>query len=166
MKVDRKKILWMFNYIQRINEGKPLTNEQFVDMLCTEMEWNPTCINMDEKNKNGRYYYETVGYGVMSLLGEFYRMGRIEIYDKESSDGYAIEEGTYCLPHYTATQFEDFIESIETDLPIQININSVDVCQQAVSDKLGIPVEKLNDKETVQNYIDDKIKDYVDKKNN
>jgi hypothetical protein len=116
------------------------------------METNPGCIDMDGVSNPGRYSYSTVGYGVFSLLGERYRMGRIEIFDNQSESGYAVDEGTYCIPFVAASQFEDFIESLETDLPINIEIGSHQWCQQAVSEELGIPVDNLNDLETKKEF--------------
>ena len=109
--------------------------------------------------KNKRFSYSTVGYGVFSLLGEYYRMGRIEIWDTENDSGFASNEGTYCMPFETAAKFEDWIESLETDFPIQLSMGSVDQCAVAVSDKLGIPVDKLNDMETKKIFYKEKYKD-------
>ena len=83
-------------------------------------------------------------------------MGRVEIFDKENDTGYAINEGTYCMPHIAASQFEDFIEAIETEFPICIEIGSVKECSQAVSEKLEIPVDKLNDMETKKEFYKNK----------
>ncbi len=71
-----------------------------------------------------RYSYSTVGYGVFSLLGERYRMGRIEVFDREDESGYQVHEGFYCMPFEAAAKFEDFIEALETDLPIHLEIGS------------------------------------------
>jgi hypothetical protein len=159
MKIDRKSVSWFLRQIRRTNtaEEKQLTDDELVDKLCAYMEYNPACIRPGDPCESGKFYYRTVGYGVMSLMGEFYRMGRIEIYDKEDDSGYAVDEGTYCMPFTVASQFEDFIESIETDLPIQIDIGSVDICQVAVSTKINIPVEKLNDNETIRKYVNSKV---------
>jgi hypothetical protein len=56
------------------------------------------------------------------------------------------------MPFVAANQFEDFIESLETDLPINIEIGDHKWCQQAVSEELGIPVDMLNDAETKRAY--------------
>jgi len=99
-----------------------------------------------------RFTYSTVGYGVFSLLGERYRIGRIEIYDKEDDSGYATNEGTYCMPFEAAQKFEDFIEALETEHPICIEIGSIKECEYAVSEELNIPLNKLNDLETKKEY--------------
>jgi hypothetical protein len=154
MKVNRGDIKWFLDNISRRAErdGKIMSNDELADELSNYMESNPGCIDVNGVAKSGRYYYSTVGYGVFSLLGERYRMGRIEIFDKQNDTGYATDEGTYCMPFMAASQFEDFIESIETDLPINIEIGSHQWCQQAVAEDLGIPVDKLNDEETKRAY--------------
>jgi hypothetical protein len=157
MKVSRTDLKWFLQNIRRKAERDELDETQFTDeFLANElahyMEVNPGCINMDESNRSGRYYYSTVGYGVVSLLGERYRMGRVEIFDKQNDSGYQIDEGTYCMPFEAANQFEQFIENIETDLPINIEIGTHKACQQAVAEELGIPEDKLNDIETKKAY--------------
>lgn len=109
---------------------------------------------MNKKQK--RYYYTTVGYGVFSLLGECYRMGRIEEYDTKNETSYATNEGTYCIPFDVVNKFEDFIESLESDLPISFNFGSVDRCSSATANKLGIPKDKLHDTETKKLYYKEK----------
>ena len=152
MKVNREDLKWFMSNIRRHADGKDLTDEEIINELTNYMESNPSCIDVNGVAESGRYYYSTVGYGVFSLLGERYRMGRIEIFDKQNDTGYATDEGTYCMPFMAASQFEDFIESIQTDLPINIEIGSHQWCQQAVADDLGIPVDKLNDAETKRAY--------------
>ena len=85
MKVKRQDIKWFLENITRKAErdGIELTNEYLANELAGYMETNPGCVNMDESNRSGRYYYSTVGYGVYSLLGERYRMGRVEIFDRK-----------------------------------------------------------------------------------
>jgi hypothetical protein len=150
MRIDREK-LELFIRDNQINEAadrKKLTTKQLADKLADWIEKDPTVIDCNARQKRGRYYYSTVGYGVFSLLGERYRMGRIEIFDKNDESGYQISEGTYCLPFEAARLFEDWIEGIETDYPMCIDMGSMDWCQQSVSEDLGIPVDKLNDMET------------------
>lgn len=150
MKVDRAQLKWFLTNIRHNAErdNEEVTDEYLVDKLAHYIEVNPGCINTDESNRKGRYYYSTVGYGIMSLLGERYRMGRVEIFDRKNDSGYQIDEGAYCMPFEAANQFEQFIENIETDLPINIEIGTHKACQDAVAEELGIPVDKLNDIET------------------
>lgn len=99
-----------------------------------------------------RFCYSTVGYGVFSLLGERYRMGRIEVFDREDESGYQVHEGFYCMPFEAAAKFEDFIESLQTDLPIHFDIGSVEWCNVETAKELGIDPDKMNDSETKKEY--------------
>jgi hypothetical protein len=110
------------------------------------------------ENKPKRYYYSTVGYGVFSLFGEKYRMGRIEIFDREDGSGYPVSEGVYTMPHEAAAKFEDFIESLETDLPIYIDMGSQEWCSRECARELG-----FESSEDMRN--PDKVKEYRKKKN-
>jgi len=105
-----------------------------------------------------RYSYSTVGYGVFSLLGERYRMGRIEVFDRECESGYQVHEGFYCMPFEAAAKFEDFIESLKTDLPIHFDIGSVEWCENDCAVDLG-----FKDKEEMKD--PDKVALYMRKKN-
>lgn len=99
-----------------------------------------------------RFCYSTVGYGVFSLLGERYRMGRIEVFDREDESGYQVHEGFYCMPFEAAAKFEDFIEILETDLPIHFDIGSVEWCNVETAKELGIDPDKMHDSETKKEY--------------
>jgi hypothetical protein len=117
------------------------------------------------ENKPKRYYYSTVGYGVFSLLGEKYRMGRIEIFDREDNSGYQISEGIYTMPHDAAAKFEDFIESLETDLPIHIEIGSHEWCSHACATELGFSSpEEMRDLKKVAEYRKKKNDEYAKEK--
>ncbi len=111
-----------------------------------------------ENKKPKRYSYSTVGYGVMTLLGEKYRMGRIEVFDREDESGYQVHEGIYTMPFEAASQFEDFIESLETDLPINIEIGSHKWCEDECAKALG-----FKDQEEMRDPV--KVSEYRRKKN-
>jgi hypothetical protein len=64
-------------------------------------------------------------------------MGRIEIFDDQDESGYSVSEGSYSIPHAAAKQFEDFIESIETDLPIHIELGNHEWCTEECAKSLG-----------------------------
>ena len=166
MKVNRKDLKWFLENIYRKAErdGVDVSKEYLADQIAHYIEVNPGCIDVDGVSHPGRYYYSTVGYGVFSLLGERYRMGRIEIFDKESDSGYQVDEGIYCMPFVAANQFEDFIQSLQTDLPIHIEIGTHQQCDQAVADELGIPVDKLNDQDTKKEYYRKKNDEYAREK--
>ena len=152
MKVNRKDLIWFMQNIRRKSEGE-LTDEQIVEQLANYMEVNPSCVDMNGVSHPGRFSYHTVGYGVFSLFGEKYRMGRIEVFDKEDDSGYATHEGTYSIPHVAASQFEDFIESLETDLPIEIQIGSHKWCEYECAKSLGFEnVEEMRDPEKIKEY--------------
>ena len=159
MKVNRKDILWFIQNIRRKNES--VTDEELANELGNWIETNPRCIDVNGVSHPGRYSYSTVGYGVMTLFGERYRMGRIEIFDKQDESGYQVSEGSYSMPFVAANQFEDFIESLETDLPIHIEIGNHQQCDQAVADELGIPVDKLNDQDTKKAFYQKKNDEYA-----
>ncbi len=163
MKVNRDDIKWFLTNIRRISErdNTELTDDKLADELANYMEVNPKCVDINGVSHSGRYYYSTVGYGVFSLIGEKYRMGRVEIFDRKNDSGYQIAEGSYCMPFVAASQFEDFIESLETDLPINIEIGSHSWCQEAVAEELGIPVDKLNDQDTKKEYYKKKNDEYA-----
>ena len=163
MKIDRKKLKWFLDNIRRKAERdkEEINDEMLADKLAHYMEVNPGCIDMNESNRLGRYYYSTVGYGVFSLLGERYRMGRVEIFDKQNESGYQIDEGVYCMPFEAANQFEQFIENIETDLPINIEMGTMAQCRAAIAEELGIPEDMLNDTETKKVFYRKKNDDYA-----
>lgn len=162
MKVSRKDLEWFLKNIRRKTEGQELTDEVLVDKLATYMETNPACIDINGVSNPGRFSYSTVGYGVFSLFGEKYRMGRIEIFDSEDESGYAVDEGIYTMPFVAANQFEDFIESLETDLPINIEIGSHQWCETECAKSLGFEtVEEMKNPEKVAEYRKNKNDEYA-----
>ena len=153
MKINRKDLLWFLQNIRRRAEGQELTDEQLADKLANYIETNPGCVDMNGVSNPGRFYYSTVGYGVFSLMGEKYRMGRVEIFDSEDESGYAVNEGIYTMPHIAASQFEDFMESLQTDLPINIEIGSHGWCESECAKSLGFKdSEEMRDPENVKEY--------------
>ena len=153
MKINRKDLEWFMKNIRRNSEGTELTDEYLVDKLATYIETNPRCINVNGVSNPGRFHYSTVGYGVFSLLGEKYRMGRIEIFDSQDESGYAVSEGIYTMPFVAASQFEDFMDSLETDLPINIEIGSHQWCEMECAKLLGFETpEEMRDPENVKSF--------------
>ena len=151
MKFNRKDLKWFMTNIRTHADGVELTDDELVDELATYMENNPRCIDIHGVSNPGRFYYSTVGYGVFSLMGEKYRMGRIEIFDSEDESGYAVSEGIYTMPHVAASQFEDFIDALETDLPINIEIGSHQWCEKECAKSLGFETpEEMRDPEKVK----------------
>ena len=109
-----------------------------------------------------RYSYSIVGMGIFSLLSEFYEAGRVEIYDREDESGYAVDEASYFFPKSSMKEFYDFIDDLETDFPINLSFGNLNQCQKAVSEKLGIPVDKLNHKETMSKRRKQKNNEYLE----
>jgi hypothetical protein len=151
MKVNRSELGKFLKNIRR--KSSELSDEELINELANWMETNPGCVDMDGVSHPGRFSYHTVGYGVMSLFGERYRMGRIEIVDKKDDSGYPVSEGSYSMPFVAANQFEDFIESLETDLPIHIHIGSHEWCESECAQDLGFEsTEEMRDPEMVKRY--------------
>jgi hypothetical protein len=89
-------------------------------------------------------------------------MGRIEVFDREDESGYQVHEGSYSLPFEIGSQFQDFIESIETDLPIEINIGSHKWCEEECAKSLGFKdAEEMRDPENVKAYRKKKNDEYA-----
>jgi hypothetical protein len=151
MKVNRQDLKYFIYNVKR--RFPKATEEEFANHLANYIELNPNCIDVNGKARRGRFSYHTVGYGVMSLFGEKYRMGRIEVFDSKDESGYQVHEGSYSLPFEAASQFEDFIESIETDLPINIEIGSHKWCADECAKALGFKdEEEMRDPEAVKAY--------------
>lgn len=162
MKINRKSLEWYLENIRRETEGQEITDEQLIDKLAMWMERNPNCVDIKGISESGRYSYSTVGYGIFSLLGEKYRMGRIEIFDSQDESGYAVSEGIYTIPFVAASQFEDFIDSLETDLPINIEIGSHQWCEKECAKSLGFETpEEMRDPENVKTYRRKKNDEYA-----
>ena len=162
MKINRADLLWFLSNIRRRYEGKELTDEKLVDEFAHYMEANPRCIDVNGVSTRGRFSYSTVGYGVFSLMGEKYRMGRIEVFDREDESGYQVHEGAYTMPFEAANQFEDFIESLETDLPIEIKIGSHKWCEEECAKSLGFKdSEEMRDPEKVKEYRHEKNDEFA-----
>jgi hypothetical protein len=163
MKVNRQDLKW---YIDNIKCSYPeATEEEFADHLANYIEMNPSCIDINGKARHGRFGYSTVGYGVMTLLGEKYRMGRIEVFDREDESGYQVHEGIYTMPFEAASQFEDFIESLETDLPINIEIGSHKWCEDECAKALGFTdSDQMREPEVIKAYQRKKNDEYAKSK--
>lgn len=151
MKVNRKDLEWFIGNVKRRYPG--CSEEDFANHLATYIETNPASIDVHGVSNPGRFSYSTVGYGVFSLFGEKYRMGRIEVHDKESESGYAVHEGIYTMPHIAGSQFEDFMDSLETDLPIHIEIGDHKWCANECAKSLGFEnEEEMRDPDNVKAY--------------
>ena len=162
MKFDRKKLDWYLKNIRTDSKDKELTDEELVDKLATWMERNPGCVDIHEVSDPGRFYYSTVGYGVFSLMGEKYRMGRVEIFDSQNESDYAVDEGIYTMPFISANQFEDFMDSLQTDLPIHIEIGSHKWCENECAKSLGFETpDEMRDPDKIKAFQKVKNDEYA-----
>lgn len=160
MKINRDDLKWFISNVKR--NYPDCSEEEFANHLASYMETNPACVDMNGVSNPGRFSYSTVGYGVFSLFGEKYRMGRIEVFDRENESGYAVHEGAYSIPHVAASQFEDFIESLETDLPIHIEIGSHNWCADECAKSLGFENdEEMSNPDNVKAYRRNKNDEYA-----
>jgi hypothetical protein len=95
-------------------------------------------------------------------MGEKYRMGRVEIFDSQEESDYAVDEGIYTMPFIAANQFEDFIDSLQTDLPIHIEIGSHNWCEKECAKSLGFETpDEMRDPEKVKEYRRKKNDEYA-----
>lgn len=164
MKVDRKQLAWFLTNIRHNAEKDniELKDADIANHLATWIERNPSCIDIHGVSDPGRFHYSTVGYGVFSLFGEKYRMGRIEIFDSQDESGYAVDEGIYTMPFIAANQFEDFMDSLETDLPIHIQIGSHEWCEKECTKSLGFETpDEMRDPEKIKAFQKKKNDDYA-----
>ena len=89
-------------------------------------------------------------------------MGRVEIFDSQDESGYAVDEGIYTMPFIAANQFEDFIDSLQTDLPIHIEIGSHKWCENECAKSLGFETpDEMRDPEKIKEYQRKKNDDYA-----
>ena len=69
------------------------------------------------------------------------------------ANGNQVHEGIYTMPHMAANQFEDFIESLQTDLPIEIKIGSHKWCADECAKALGFKDDgEMRDPQKVEEY--------------
>jgi hypothetical protein len=156
MRISRTRLTWIIKKTQEeAKKGKKkLSAEALAKKIADYMEANPSCVNpFDTPTTRKRFGYSTVGYGIFNLLGEKYRMGRIEIFDEEANSSYQIDEGTYCMPYEAAAAFEDFIDCFQTDLPIQIQMGTVENCEKECAKALGLSCkEDLRNAEIIEKF--------------
>jgi len=127
----------------------------------SDSHWKFNTNSIDWIKLSKRYTYSIVGMGIFSLLGEIYEGGRVEIYDRESNSPYSDSEGGYFMPKSSMNDFYKFFDDLETDFPIKLDFGSMEMLQQAVSEELDIPVDKLNDKKTMKKYREKKYQEYL-----
>ena len=75
------------------------------------------------------------------------------MFDKENESGYQVHEGIYSMPHVAANKFQDFIDSLETELPIHIEVGSHIWCAEECAKSLGFENEdEMRDEDNVKAY--------------
>jgi len=156
MRISRNRLTWIIEKAQEEakKSKKKLSAEGLANKVADYMEKNPSCVNpFDTPTTNKRFGYSTVGYGIFNLLGEKYRMGRIEVFDEDANSSYQIDEGTYCMPYEAAAAFEDFIDCLQTELPIQIKLGTVENCEKECAKALGLSSkEDLRNAEIIEKF--------------
>ena len=135
-----------------------------IDEPKAEIDWERLEVYRKLVEGGKRFSYSTVGYGIFSLLGEKYRMGRVEIFDEKDGRGYAVNEGIYTLPFAAAQSFEEWIDDLETDLPINIEIGSHEWCEEECAKDLGFTdSEQMREPEAVAHYRKNKNDEFARK---
>ena len=83
-------------------------------------------INPSPKEYGGvmkRYYLSVIEEMIQNPKHYAYRGGRIEIYDEERKDGYAVGEARFLIPEDMIVPFRKLFDGYETDIPIRIDID-------------------------------------------
>jgi hypothetical protein len=152
VRINRNRLSYFLEALQKEGPLPPPT--ELAEKIAGYLEEHPACLNPFLPSETPkRFSYSTVGYGIFNLLGEKYRMGRVEIFDQDSNSSYQTDEGTYCMPHEAAAQFEDFMDSLQTDLPIQIEMGRIEDCQKECARALGLSDSKdLYDAKIVEEF--------------
>lgn len=163
MRLNQQKLTRFIEGLHKKKTLKSASPKTLAKKIAEFLESHPSCLEPFEPSAYElRFSYSTVGYGIFSLLGEKYRMGRIEVVDQNSTSSYHTDEGTYCMPYEAASQFEHFINSLQTDLPIQIAIGSVMNCQEECAKALGLnSVEDMRREEIIEKFNTQKREDYA-----
>lgn len=110
---------------------------------------------------NRFFYYEVNPQHSDTLFDQLYQTGTILTYDSESEQEKPISIGRYNVPIEVASQFQDFVESLETEFPLFIILGTEQLCKQEAARDLMVPVAQLTKK--VDSYEED---DQYDTKQN
>lgn len=81
----------------------------------------------------GYFYYELEPAPPHDLLDQVYQSGKILVYHSETEEEEPVAYGSYRVPYELAAHFEAFIESLESDLPIQLSVGSESQCVKAAT---------------------------------
>lgn len=106
------------------------------------------------------FYYEVNPQRSSTLFDQLYQTGTIDTYNSESEDDAPISSGKYCIPFEVACEFQDFIESLETEFPLFVSMGTEQLCKNEAAKKFMVPVAQLNVKADL--YIEEQV-DFDDK---
>lgn len=99
------------------------------------------------------FYYEVKPQHSNTLFDQIYQTGTILTYDSESETEKPVLIGRYNIPIEAAIQFQDFIESLETEFPLFVSFGTEQLCKQEAARELMVPVAQLTAK--ADSYIED-----------
>lgn len=92
------------------------------------------------------FYYEVKPFHSNTLFDQIYQTGTILTYDSESEVEKPIMIGRYNIPIELVNQFQDFVESLETEFPLFVSFGSEQSCKQEAARELMVPVAQLTSK--------------------
>jgi hypothetical protein len=95
---------------------------------------------------NRYFYYEVNPQDSSTLFDQLYQTGTIHTYDSESEHERPISIGRYSVPFEAASQFQNFIESLETEFPMFLTIGTEQICKNEAAKELMVPVAQLSQK--------------------
>jgi len=95
---------------------------------------------------NRYFYYEVNPQDSSTLFDQLYQTGTIHTYDSESEHERPISIGRYSVPFEAASQFQNFIESLETEFPMFLMIGTEQICKNEAAKELMVPVAQLSQK--------------------
>lgn len=99
------------------------------------------------------YYYYTLEHeATNSSLDQVYQSGKIFVYCSDSQEGKPIATGKYCIPLNSVVQFEEFIDSLLTEVPMFVSFGDMQTCGDAAADLIRL--EQLSDQLLDAEYVD------------
>lgn len=102
---------------------------------------------------NRFFYYEVKPQNSNTLFDQIYQTGTILTYDSESETEKPVMIGKYNVPIEAANQFQDFVESLETEFPLFVSFGTEQLCKQEAAKELMVPVAQLTSK--ADSYIEE-----------
>lgn len=90
------------------------------------------------------FYYYAVANEATTIMDRLYQVGTIQAFDSDSEQDTPVKAGSYCVPVEVAGAFQDFIESLETSLPIFMSFGSEQQCKKHAAQQLLVDVGDLS----------------------